>query len=146
VAFQPWKIPLTVKHSLVQFLCTVTSFLEVLLAETPTKCKTITDKKMLLRLPDCRCTDDRYGSRSHPCMTWVERDLSTLKKIIGPHISVEQLVNSYISIAPNQRRDESGHSAGEKTNIRRTHQDCRSRNRSFNHGVRVDRQSRYQRR
>ena len=33
MALQSWKIPLTVKHSLVQFLCTVTSFLEVLLAE-----------------------------------------------------------------------------------------------------------------
>lgn len=45
MALQSWKIPLTVKHSLVQFLCRVTSFLEVLLAESPTKCKTIVDKK-----------------------------------------------------------------------------------------------------
>lgn len=45
MALQSWKIPLTVKHSLVQFLCTVTSFIEVLLTESPTKCKTIVDKK-----------------------------------------------------------------------------------------------------
>ena len=113
MALQPWKIPLTVKHSLVQFLCTVTSFLEVLLAETPTKCKTITDKKMLLRLPNCRCTDLDLI----PDYDLGRNGFKYPKKIIGPHVSVEQLVNSYISIAPNQRRDESGHSAGEKTNI-----------------------------
>ena len=146
MTLQSWKIPLTVKHSLVQFLCTVTSFLEVLLADAPTKCKTIVDKKNASK--GCRITDVRMIDTN---LDLIPDDLGRNgfkypKKIIGPHFSIEQLVNSYISIAPNQRRDESGHSASEKTNIRRTHQNCRPRNRSFNYGVGVDRQSRYQRR
>ena len=80
MALQSWKIPLTVKHSLVQFLCTVTSFLEVLLAEAPTKCKTIVDKEMLLRLPNHRCTMIDTDLDLIPDLTWVEMDLSTLKK------------------------------------------------------------------
>jgi len=146
VTLQSWKIPLTVKHSLVQFLCAVTSFSEVLLAEAPTKCKTIVDKKNASK--GCLIADVRIDTDLDliPEYDLGRNGFKYPKKIIGHHFSVEQLVNSYISIAPNQRRDESGHSAGEKTNIRRTHQDCRSRNRSFNYGVRVDRQSRYQRR
>ena len=57
---------------------------------------------------------------------------------------MHRLVNSYISIVTNQRRDESGHSTSEKTNFRRTHQNCRPRDRGFNYGVGVDRQGRYQ--
>jgi hypothetical protein len=76
------------------------------------------NKKILLMVANRRCTHDQYGSSSYLVMTGVEMELSTLlKPIIGPHVSGKQLVNSYILIAPNQRRDESGHSASEKTNI-----------------------------
>lgn len=121
MTLQSWKIPLTVKYSLVQFLCTVTLFLEVLLADAPTKCMTTVDKKNASK--GCRITDVRMIDTD---LDLIPDDLDRNgfkypKKIIGPHFSIEQLVNSYISIAPNQRRDESGHSASEKTNIRRTH-------------------------